>query len=838
MTVFAKYEELFKKAVGVDPFPFQERFALCNSLPQFLNIPTGCGKTETVIMGWLWRRRFSSDEIRRDTPRRLIYCLPMRVLVEQTMERTKRYLENIEQELMETGGQITSHILMGGDTNTPWDLYPENDSIIIGTQDMLLSRALNRGYAMSRYRWPLHFGFMNNDCLWVMDETQLMGSGLSTTSQLQAFRNMFGSYGPVGSIWMSATLQPEQIETVDFKFPMEPAVFKIDANDMQYPEIEKRINARKPINKIEISSYPQEVEPLTEIIAFRHVESNKKSLQNSGSPSLTLVMVNTVDRAVSVYEKLSALVEKGGSRPEVSKKHGSHPDNIPDILLLHSRFRPAERGIIEKTVSQPPTSAGFPSAGRIIVSTQVVEAGMDIDARLLITDIAPWSSLVQRFGRCNRRGNHKYGSDEYAISWLDILSEKNSAPYTTDDFDHSRKRLADLKDASPSELDRIIPPSPPPHTHVIRKKDIIELFDTTPDLAGADIDVSRYIRDGDSLDVSVYWKGWDTAAAPPDDMPGPLPAELCPVPVSRFLEFLKSKHGKTKNSDHVFIWNPLDNRWVKPQMNAVTPGMIFLIGSKAGGYHPKIGWSPGSISTVVEVPITSRNSNEGYATHNYSFWQSLKDHSDETETEIRKIADELSRSISLPTDNLLKAARLHDYGKAHPVFQAAVTRHLDKNDPKRSVVWAKSPGVARYERPLFRHELPGALALIQHGFKDLVVYLVAAHHGKIRASIRSLPGEKRPDDEERFARGTWEGDTLQSVEMGDGISFPDMIISLEPMEMGLSPEGAKSWCERVLALRDSHDLGLFRLSFLEGLVKCADERASTEKIVKDGEENE
>jgi hypothetical protein len=48
---------------------------------------------------------------------------------------------------------------------------------------MLLSRALNRGYGMSRYRWPMHFGLLNNDCLWVMDEVQLMGSGLTTSLQ-------------------------------------------------------------------------------------------------------------------------------------------------------------------------------------------------------------------------------------------------------------------------------------------------------------------------------------------------------------------------------------------------------------------------------------------------------------------------------------------------------------------------------------------------------------------------------------------------------------------------------------------------------------------------------
>ena len=78
---------------------------------------------------------------------------------------------------------------MGGEDKDRWDRYPERDAIIIGTQDMLLSRALNRGYGISRYRCPVQFGLLNSDCLWVMDEVQLMGTGLATSVQLDAFRN-------------------------------------------------------------------------------------------------------------------------------------------------------------------------------------------------------------------------------------------------------------------------------------------------------------------------------------------------------------------------------------------------------------------------------------------------------------------------------------------------------------------------------------------------------------------------------------------------------------------------------------------------------------------------
>jgi hypothetical protein len=50
---------------------------------------------------------------------------------------------------------------MEGGEADDWDLYPEKDAIIVGTQDMLLSRALNRGYGTSRYRWPIQFGLVD-----------------------------------------------------------------------------------------------------------------------------------------------------------------------------------------------------------------------------------------------------------------------------------------------------------------------------------------------------------------------------------------------------------------------------------------------------------------------------------------------------------------------------------------------------------------------------------------------------------------------------------------------------------------------------------------------------
>ena len=141
----------------------------------------------------------------------------MRTLVEQTRDNVRTWLSNLgDREWKGEGkhdGKIGLHILMGGEEKTDRDLDPEHDAILIGTQDMLLSRALNRGYGMSRYRWPMHFGLLNNDALWVMDETQLMGVTVETSAQLDGFRSD-PKWEPIGACptrWMSADMRSAAI---------------------------------------------------------------------------------------------------------------------------------------------------------------------------------------------------------------------------------------------------------------------------------------------------------------------------------------------------------------------------------------------------------------------------------------------------------------------------------------------------------------------------------------------------------------------------------------------------------------------------------------------------
>ncbi len=172
--------------------------------------------------------------------------------------------------------------------------------------------------------------------------------------------------------------------------------------------------------------------------------------------------------------------------------------------------------------------------------------------------------------------------------------------------------------------------------------------------------------------------------------------------------------------------------------------------------------------------------------------------------------------------SVTRAGRWHDVGKIHPVFD----RTMHACDLAPAGYLAKSPCNARHGRKFFRHELASMLAwLAQHDGEpdaDLIAYLVLAHHGKVRMSLRAMPTETADKGVRRFARGVWEGDRLPALDF-DGERTDDIGLKLALMEIGLGEQGP-SWAERGLKLLHEH--GPFRLAWLETLVRLADWRAS------------
>ena len=630
---------------------------------------------------------------------------------------------------------------------------------------------------------------------------------------------------------------------------------------------------------------------------------------NHVSSGLTLIIMNTVDRATKLFHLLN-------KQPTLIQ--GS-------IKLMHSRFRPCDRKQWRDFFGQKDSSR------RILVSTQVVEAGVDLSATVLYTELAPWASLVQRFGRCAR-----YPGETGQVFWLNLgLGTTDSQshwarPYERRELDPAREKLESLDAVGldflteiKTEIDmeqsgeQAISLFPYEPRFVPRDKDLFDLFDTTPDLTGADIDIARYIRDGKELDVQVFWRNIP-AGVDPLKKDRSHHDELCPVPFYRFQEVLGAlrQAGRIWRRNYRKGWELVDSR----NSEQVYPGQVFLLEKSCGGYSIDLGWSGDTSHTNFELPplIQSQSPFTQSAAQDeeedaedlskISQWLTVLDH---TRDVCRKLEDILdSTGLAKSEVKVLRlAARWHDRGKAHTAFIAklktdsiatpTVLKKLDgqpaakarENAWRRDKVRAQTVNSLDDQtdkrRPGFRHELASALAILEtlHSDKpmheafswpdgldksdfckksasqqapitkddpltkelaaltgdeiDLLVYLVAAHHGKVRMSLRSSPDDDRTDvpdpcpSEARQARGVRDGDIVPACQIPNnalgktGFVAPEVTLSLDMIELGLSKRYGPSWRERMQILLER--LGPFRLAYLEALLRAADCRASMEE---------
>ena len=846
MTREPQFAEWFTHATGNTPYPFQIRFACEPTLPELVDVPTGLGKTAMAVLGWVWRRRFAEEAVKKTTPRRLVYCLPMRVLAEQTVQNAQTWLKKLGIEGKAGEGLVSVHLLMGGAEDVKkatWAEHPEEHAILIGTQDMLLSRALMRGYGMSRYQWPVHFAWLHNDALWVFDEIQLMGPGLKTSVQLEAFRRKMGVASNSCSVWVSATLKRDWLRTVDFD-PTSTIALELSEEEKKEPAVRERREAVKvltPCATALISTKPyksgkaeesEKTAKLTNDDIKTYLGALADCVLAAHQPrTTTLAILNTVERAQGLFAELE---RRYSESPVRGRKKAVPPvssaSNSPERLLIHSRFRTKDRRDHEERLHAAP-----PAEGRIIIATQAIEAGVDLSARVLFTELAPWASLVQRFGRCNRYGEFNK-TNEAQVVWMDVADAK---PYTTEELDVARQVMVTLTSAAPADLPPIDAESP---LHpVLRHKDFLDLFNTDSDLSGFDVDIAPYIRDADDADVLLFWRA---LAGDPQDEPPALQEELCRAGLGAAKKLL----DRLETGD-VFVWDTLARKWAMPNPKGLRlrPGMTVMLKADAGGYTPQLGLAPESKAEVTPIlaPDKETRDEEAFDDDHRSLLQvavALPRHLADVEQEARELCKVLNVKESRA---VIRAARWHDMGKAHEAFDSMLrTAHEQgTGEPLGAGYWAKvgrkpdrKSGKPRYQmmvdgkvvrRPRFRHELASALAwLVLYGEDDeanLIAYLIAAHHGKVRMSLRALPQETEAPDGRLFARGIWDGDRLPAMQFADGETVPEVELNLDLMQLGDGRQGL-SWTTRTQRLLKTP--GPFQLAWYEALVRIADWRAS------------
>ncbi len=266
---------------------------------------------------------------------------------------------------------------------------------------------------------------------------------------------------------------------------------------------------------------------------------------------------------------------------------------------------------------------------------------------------------------------------------------------------------------------------------------------------------------------------------------------------------------------------------MKTNSNQVRPGLAILLASETGGYSD-LGWDSDSTTAVTPVPIDAPLPEEAASSDPNSailVELTILEHTEHVCGELQELLKALPELPNGWIDPLVAAARMHDVGKALPVSQKAM--HGTHNpDPSRLLAKSGRRGRLNYEkygRKHFRHELGSALAVLQNKreWPFVVAYLIAAHHGRARLTVRALPGEVPPDDESvQFALGIRDGDQLPEVDLGTGVVCTATMLDLTPMQLG----GKESWTARALKLLA--EVGPFRLAYLEMLLRAADVRAS------------
>lgn len=363
------YPDFFEKLTGQRPHPFQERLAgmLLEGKSVILRAPTGAGKTWATVAPFLYSL-FDSQPLAD----RLLYALPLRSLA-ASLHTTVLHGMVAPPSLF---GAVLSigkdrdyrcsarycSLQIGGQKDDP---FLESD-LVFTTIDQLLS-----SYLLTPVSLPNRLGNINAGALigsfLVFDELHLLDPevALGTTIEmldrlrgLSQFVLMTATMSEIGIQWLARKLGAES-------FPL---------SDAEIREL--------PSQKTKQRTWTWAGQPLTSAV-----------IQQAHQGGRTAVLVNTVTRAQELFQEIDA----------------AYKDTATRRLLLHARYYPQDRKAVEDQL------AGYfgPESNRsdvILVTTQVVEAGIDISADHLHTELAPMNALIQRAGRTARYPHRNTGT--------------------------------------------------------------------------------------------------------------------------------------------------------------------------------------------------------------------------------------------------------------------------------------------------------------------------------------------------------------------------------------------------------------------------------------------
>ncbi|MFT4756704.1 MAG: CRISPR-associated endonuclease/helicase Cas3 [Vicingaceae bacterium] len=370
-----EFVEFSKNITGFAPYEYQIKVLehLLNGKNVILSVPTGAGKTWASILPFLFFKSLNS----KDFPPKMIYSLPLRALCNSIYEDVKKALEKTgytEDEIKRQTGEFSD------------DKYFEKE-MVFSTIDQTLSNFLCFPLPLSQRQANINAGALIGSYL-VFDEFHLLEEtrSMATTLGMLRMLNNLSRF-----CIMTATLTDEFINNVKAVLPNVEIVtlngFKADKEKIGSLQVPENRECKK---EIEVTSGIIKADKIKEF----HDDK-------------TIVICNRVETAQRVYLELEDWAKEKGIK----------------LICLHSRFFDRHRKATEKQLKKLfGKDVKDKKTNSILISTQVIEAGMDISCKVMHTEIAPINALLQRVGRCAR-----YEGEYGKIFVYDVLKEEQRA---------------------------------------------------------------------------------------------------------------------------------------------------------------------------------------------------------------------------------------------------------------------------------------------------------------------------------------------------------------------------------------------------------------------------
>ncbi|MBL9204907.1 MAG: type I-U CRISPR-associated helicase/endonuclease Cas3 [Opitutaceae bacterium] len=813
-----EFPPLFFALTNSEPFPWQaslyERFAR-GEFPPLADIPTGLGKTAVVTV-WLIALLTHPDKV----PRRLVYVVNRRTVVDQTTDEVKRLRERLR-EMPDLLAKLKSlcavpiemplalSTLRGQFAdNREWCADPARPAVIVGTVDMIGSGLLFSRYTCGFKARPHHAALLGQDVLLVHDEAHLEPAFQALLDSIMEEQKRGGDSRALRVLQLSATYRGNTV-SADSAPPL-----RLSEADEANETVRRRIQATKQLRLIPIPDEKQLTEKLTELALAR---------RDSGQAVLIFA------RSVEVVQKVEAAIAKA-KLPVVALSgtmRGNERDKLPENLTF-ARFLPP---------SSRHTPAAEPASGTVyLIATSAGEVGVNLSADELICDLSTFESMAQRFGRVNRFG-------KLTDSTIDVVHPETFK--AEDAMDDARLRTLALlrellvkpeRSASPYALGQLDPGarsaafSPPPK--IRPTTDILLDSWAMTSIRGflpGRPPVAPYLHGESEWEAPETYVAWRrevdiinevlAATYPPGELLADFPLkphELLRDRSDRVQAELEKLADAAVGNAERFVWIVDENGEVVPRQlkellgkdtQALLHGATVLLPPSIGGLSERgllDGESLGNVHLDVadilhgpdekpircrvfhnnpKVPVEHRGLRvvrvidtlrgveeldempESALETRYWLWleapksagaESLRsadqsiplcDHSQEVEAHARAILEKLVLPAPLAHCVIL-AARFHDFGKRRLYWQRGIGN-------TKADVWLAKAGPDLTPRLLsepYRHEFGSLLdaekeaefrKLSPNG-QDLVLHLIAAHHGRARPHF-SLDESFDPD---------------------------------------------------------------------------------------------